>query len=69
MFCLKVDKDSECRIPGGNKGRTANLTMPAVSEKQLKRFFRATEIDNEVLDKTYGSHVYPFSWSKDLLNL
>lgn len=69
MYCLRVDKDSDCKIPGGNKGRTANRTIPAVSEKQLKRFFSATEIDNQVLDKTYGSHVYPFSWSNELLNL
>merc|ERR1712154_757850 len=49
MYCMRLEKDGECKIPGGNKGRTVHKSIPEISQKQLRRFFRAIEGDNEVL--------------------
>ena len=68
MFCMQLEKEGVCRIPGGHKGRTVHKSVPEITQKQLRRFFRAVEGDNQILDKTFGTDVYPFSWSKDLLN-
>ena len=68
MFCMQLEKDGKCRIPGGHKGRTVHKSVPEITQKQLRRFFRAIESDNQMLNKTFGTDVYPFSWSNDLLN-
>lgn len=63
FYCIQARPDSDCLIPGGNKGRSAKTHMDAPVETVLRRFFRALEPDNlEVFDGM------PFSWSADLMN-
>ena len=63
FFCIQARPDSDCLIPGGNKGRSAKTHMDAPVETVLRRFFRAIEPDNlEVFDGV------PFSWTADLMD-